>query len=547
MTALLLVCMALADGPTVSDAAGDIRIDGSLDEPAWQAATPVTEFQRFQPTKGGVPPGTTEVRFLQDDRNLYVGVRVRDANYKVRARISRREDINADDQVGVYLDTFRDGRTGYIFYFNGRGIQQDIRVGPGFSSFSWNTVLRTKGQATDDGYTLEVAIPWRSVKYPNPNDETQTWGVILTRKIPSEGAKYSYPVTERGHPRLFTQAAPLTGVKPPKRGSGLELIPSLTLIQQAARDDADELKWLELPTSGPDALPSWSRVVRPSLDLRLGLTPNLGLAATINPDFSQVDQDPTFINLNQRFAFFLPERRPFFLDGTEYFADQQGSLYSRSIVDPLYGLKLSGRAGPVSMGVLHSLDRNPGRTVNERGTPGFDEEDVQDTQALNEVARVRLDAFGDGYVGATIIDKRLINGDGQLSGVHTAAGMDTRVPLSDRWTVDGRMIHSLTGPSYDNAIWGQEVGLGIARASGIGWGVRANATDVTPGHRRETGFLNQSGITYLNSALDYTFEPSGMVDTVRPSLSASARIERNGEQQQFVGAGSEVLLGGIHR
>lgn len=548
LTATTLAAGGPGPGADVLRTSVPIDIDGSLDEAAWQAAPPVTDFLRFQPTVGGPPPGRTEVRFLQDDRYLYVGVRVSEADYPIRARISRREDINADDQIGIYLDTFDDERTGYIFYFNGRGIQQDIRVGPGFASFDWNTVLKTGGQVHEDGYTLEVGIPWRSLKYPRlDGDDPQTWGLIVTRKIPSEGAKYSYPVTQRGHPRLFTQATPLRGVRPAPRGSGVEIIPSLTLVQQASRDEtSDELRWVDLRTDQDGAAERWLQVVRPSLDARLGITPNLGLAATLNPDFSQVDQDPTFIDLNQRFAFFLPERRPFFLDGTEYFADQSSTLYSRSIVDPLYGVKLSGRAGAWSLGALHALDRNPSPSVHERETPGFRSEDVEGAVALNDLVRARVDAFGDGYVGATVSDKRIVGEGGSLQGVNTTGAVDLRIPLDERWTLDARNHQSITGDGRGESMWGQEVGASIYRAGGIGLGTSLSVTDRTVGFRRETGFTNQSGITFVDGGINYTVEPEGIVDTFTPALSAGGRVERNGESQQFASAGLSTRIGGIH-
>lgn len=547
MLPLLLSMGALAGSATVVSTSEPIRIDGSMDEAAWATAEPVTDFLKFQPIDGPAPPGTTQVRFLQDDKNLYVGVQVADADYRIRARISRREEINADDQIGVYLDTFKDERTGYIFYFNGLGIQQDIRVGPGFGSFSWNTVLRTKGRVTDDGFVLEVAIPWRSIKFPKPGDEAQTWGLILTRKIPAEGAKYSFPQTERNHPRLFTQAADLNGVRPPKRGSGLELIPSITAVQQASRDERDDpLEWVDLDPKGEDAAQNWLKVVRPSLDARLGLTPNIGLAATVNPDFSQVDQDPTFIDLNQRFAFFYEERRPFFLDGTEYFADKQQTLYSRSIVDPVYGIKLSGREGAYSVGALHALDRSPAPSFNERSTPGFTEDDVVDAYAATEVARLRVDAFGQGYVGATFADKRIIGKDGAQRGASTNAGVDVRVPLGGRWTVDVSNQQSLTGADGSQGDWGQSTGFGVNRAGGVGTGAWLWGWDTTLGFRKETGFLNQSGLTEGGFGANHTFEPEGNVDTITPFFDFNGRVERNGEQQQFAEVGSTVVHHGIH-
>lgn len=144
----MLPLLALAAAAQTIDAApvpdGAIRVDGVLDEAEWAAASPVTDFARFQPTGGGAPPGTTEVRFLADDRNLYVGVRVRGADYPIRARISPREQIFADDQIGLYLDPFGESQSGYIFYLNALGIQEDTRHsgGQGFEAWnmSWDTL-----------------------------------------------------------------------------------------------------------------------------------------------------------------------------------------------------------------------------------------------------------------------------------------------------------------------------------------------------------------------------------------------------------------------
>ena len=219
---LLLVLTAQAeDLPPVPQTTVPIVVDGVLDEAAWQQAAPITEFERFRPTLGGPPDGTTEVRFLQDGDHLYIGVTVRDAGYAPRARISPREAINDDDQIGVYIDTFGEGTTGYIFYFNPLGIQQDIRYSAGDWFPQWDAVFTSEGQVTEDGYTLEIAMPFRSLRYPDPDGTPQTWKIMLTRKIPEEGTKYGYPVQARNHPRRFTQAVPLPGIVPASRGAGL--------------------------------------------------------------------------------------------------------------------------------------------------------------------------------------------------------------------------------------------------------------------------------------------------------------------------------------
>jgi hypothetical protein len=541
---LHLLALALAAEPLpVTTTSDGITIDGRFDESAWATATPVTDLIRFQPTAGGPPPGTTEIRVLQDERMLYFGIHVRGADYNVRGRVSPREDINEDDQIGIYIDTFGDQLSGYKFYFNAIGIQQDMVVGPGTFNFRWDTVLHTKGRLVDDGFDLEVGIPFRSLKFPASTGGDQTWGLILTRKIPHANEKFSYPVLQRNHPREFSQAIPLTGVRPPGRGSGLEIIPGLTAVQTASADQpGDPLGW-----SGLDP---WHDAIHPSVDLRMGLTPNIGLAAAINPDFSQIEADETPIALNQRFAFFYEERRPFFIEGSNHFNDQAATLYSRSIVEPLFGTKVSGKEGPWALGALHTLDLSPGASAHEleRGDAeegtigGFSAADVEGARAESTMMRLKHDAFSGGYVGGTVATKRIL-ADGPR-GTHHSASLDTQVPLGDRWTATGVSFHSFTGPSPGDTTWGTHSQLSVNRASGVGTGFAASVSDRTPGVRKELGFLNQSALTTVSTRADYTVEPeAAFIDTYTPSVSGIVVEERDGNGWVEVETDHELQVG----
>lgn len=518
-----VVATALA-AESVSVGDGTIDVDGHLDEPAWQTVQPASDFLRFQPTAGGEAPGSTEVRFLQDDRYLYVGIRVYDAGYRMRARVSPRELINADDQIGVYLDTFDDGISGYIFYFNPLGVQQDIRHNAGNWNVSWDTVLKSRGRVVDDGFELEVAFPWRSLKFPSTHGEPQTWGVVLTRKVPHVGAKYSWPQLEVGTPRVFADANRLEQVRPPRRGSGLEIQPSFTAGQS----------WPVEPG------PIWNNL-RPSLDARIGITPDLGLTATLNPDFSQVESDVSDVRVNARFAFQFPEQRPFFLDGVDWFQDRGSALYTRSINQPLYGLKLGGREGPVSVGLLHALDRRPLPTFTEGGTPGFSEDDVEGRLASNTLLRARTDAFGVGFAGVVMADKRLIGTDSS----HQLVGVDFEVPMGGRWFGGGSWQHSFTGTSEDR-IWGSEQQVNVWRASGVGTGFGVDFLHRSPGFRKELGFMTQADQTYASTWIDHTFVPDGPLSYVRPRASGTFRLEGNGDRYLNLNAGQSILLLGIH-
>ncbi|MFT5679503.1 MAG: hypothetical protein ACI8RZ_000407 [Myxococcota bacterium] len=529
MPPILFALTAWADDPApVMQTQSAITIDGQLDEADWQRATPITDFTRYLPTAGPAPEGITEVRFLQDDTHLYIGISVRDSPTPPRARISPREDINDDDQIGIYLDTFGEGITGYIFYLNPLGIQQDIRYSAGNWFPQWDTVFTSEGHATDTGFVIEIAMPFRSLRYPDPDGSPQTWGMMITRKIPAENAKYAYPALSRNHPRMFTQAAPLSGIMPAPLGAGLSIQPALTLRHRMVEEDGD-LRWTGLDPVNDS--------IRPGLDLRLGITPDLGAAFTINPDFSQVESDVTQVNLNQRFAFYYPEQRPFFLDGIDAFADINNTLYTRSIASPLYGVKLSGQEGPVSIGLLQSIDGVPGASVHEASTPGFSAEDLTDALAQNAVGRVRLDAFGSGNIGLTAADKRIIGSTGGYSDVLAA---DIIVPFAESWVASGYGAGAIAGDNTET-LSGGRANVRLSRSPALGLGGGFSATETTPGYRQEMGFLTQSGIRQGSAWLNHTSGQGRRLWTT--ALDTNGAFERDDDHNLSASLTQNATLG----
>ena len=520
-----------------------IAVDGVLDESAWMQAVPVTDFVRYLPSEGGPPPGTTEVRFLQDERTLYVGIRVT-GTARVRARLAYREDVDADDQIGLYLDPFGDAQTGYIFYTNAIGIQQDLQWVAGEWNESWNAVYRTKGRITDDGYELEIALPFRSVKYP-AGGSVQDWGLILTRKNPAQGEKYAWPQIARNHPRVFAQAGALQGVRPPGRGSGLELIGGITVRGQAERPTvADDFRWSSLDT--------WWEIFRPSLDVRAGVTPTMALVGAVNPDFSQVEADVTPVLLNARFALQFAERRPLFTEAAGFFQDAHESLYTRSMVEPLAGLKLAGRQDAWSLGLMHVIDRSPVASVHGDGTPGFSEADVAGRWSLNTVVRIRRDLPRAGWFGVTFADKHLVEAAYARPdpwtpplGGHDSLGLDTQIPLGRRWLFTAAHDQSLTTGGGD-LFAGSRSALAVERNSGQGLGLSAEAVAITDDYRQELGFRTQSGFFASEASIDWTFAPGGPVSTVTPALEAQVFEAFDGESFRQLALLTEVLVSGVH-
>ena len=488
----LLSAVFAQESASLISTQNEIEIDGILSEEDWGRATPIENFIQYIPTEGGVPSGQTQVRFLQDEKNLYIGIHVQNADYTPQATITAREQINDDDQVGIYIDTVGDGRTGYIFYFNPYGIQQDIRYANGSWFVEWNTVYYSKGRPQKDGFTIEVAIPFRSLRYPEV--ESSDWRIMMTRKNPAKGAKYGWPKLKRTHPRMFMQAAPLQGVKPPPRGAGISLQPTLSALYDVGRDEDNVLV--------PRQEGNIEEYLRPSFDMLWGISSNTGMAATINPDFSQIEGDVRQLNLNQRFAFNYPERRPFFLDNIDSFSDQASSLYSRSIVNPLYGIKTAGRERNIDFGVLHSVDRSPQSSIHIDGSDGFSESDLDGNYALNNLARMRVDAFSQGYVGLSVSDKRIFTPEMEFgTGASSVGNLELSIPFSQSWVMNAYASASRT-EGQDTSI-GNQTGVSIVKSPPQGWGGSLSAYQSTPTYRQEMGFVTRSGVQNIRGGLSY--------------------------------------------
>lgn len=527
----------------VAQTTDTITVDGVLDEAAWQNAIPVTEFVRFIPTDGGAPSGQTDVRFLQDKDTLYIGIKVRQTNYPIQARVSPREDVNDDDQIGIYIDTVGDGRTGYIFYFNPIGIQQDMRYSNGRWMMEWNTIYESKGVAEDNGFTLEVSIPFRSLQYP---DSQPNWKVMLTRKIPSEGAKYSYPKMRRNHPQMFNQALPMTGIQPPKAGAGIWVQPTISGRHVMLREEADApLEW-----TGIDP---WIDTVRPSMDFRWGFTPDTAMTITTNPDFSQVEGDVRQVNLNQRFAFYYPERRPFFLSNIDSFQDNADILYTRSIVNPISGAKLAGQEGKWDFGVLHGLDQNPNPSVHEFGAVGFSEEEVSGHLSSTSYLRLRKAALNSGFIGFYAADKRILDAESPFytediapatGSFNDVMGIDIRSNFGQYGTITTASVGSIVGNDTDTEM-GAAQSIAIRRTPDLGLGFSLSGGASSQEYRKEMGFLNQSGLKTGSGDLFYLSQ-IGSNSLLRSKVEASVKQEFDDDQYWEVNQMQSLRLNGLH-
>jgi hypothetical protein len=365
----------------------DIRIDATLDEPAWTHAVQVPLPYETWPGDNAPAPVSTTCWLTYDDEHLYFGCVAADPRPDaLRAFITDRDDILGHDRVGIAFDPFNDARRSFEFSVSALGVQRDARFDEqqGWDD-SWDAIWHSSGRITDSGYVVEAAIPFRSLRFP-AGDAVQTWGFFALREWPrSQSVEIQSMAWDRGNSCRLCQANLLTGIAGLSPGVNLELNPTFT----SSRTD----RQAEFPAGD---LQTGSVAADPGLDVRWGITPNLTLNGTVNPDFSQVEADVAQLDVNNRFALFFPEKRPFFLEGGDFFSTPVQAVFTRTIADPIAGTKLTGKLGAHALGTMVALD-----DVNNLLLPGNQGSSTTtlDQRVLTAVARIRRDVGASGTVG----------------------------------------------------------------------------------------------------------------------------------------------------
>ncbi|NOT59505.1 MAG: carbohydrate binding family 9 domain-containing protein, partial [Acidobacteria bacterium] len=402
-------------------------IDGKLGDEAWKTAAVFKDFYQTRPGENIAPSLPAEVRIGYDARNLYFYLRAWDEAGKVRATVAKRDNIFDDDYFWLALDTFNDRRKAYIMAFNPLGIQADGVFSDGGGNnedYSVDLVMESKGEVVDDGYTIEVRVPFKSFRYQI--GKGKVWNIHLQRTIKHKNNEQtSWMPLARDRNGFLIQAGSITGIEDISTEHNLEIIPSLTLSETGRRVSA-------LPT-GASGLFDAGRFVNqplnfdPGITVKYGLTPNITLDFTANPDFAQVEADQTVITANQRFPLFFQERRPFFLEGIEIFQTPLQPVHTRTIIDPDYATKISGKQGRNSFGLMLAVDRAPGNySDDERNDPGIrpNIEKFLDHKAFVGVLRAKRDVGRQSEIGVIATSYNFIEKHNHLG------GLDGRVALN---------------------------------------------------------------------------------------------------------------------
>lgn len=478
-----------------------VRVDGRIDESEWATAPLLTGFTQYDPVEGVAAAMRTEVRVLVTSDALYFAVKAFDEPGAIRASLARRDDFgDSDDYVQIVLDTFDDQRRGYVFQVNPLGVQGDGlwvegRGGRG-DPVDWSPdfVWSSEGRVEADGYSVELAIPLKSLRFPDR--PVQDWGLQVTRLTQRNGFRDAWaPVTSEEVNRL-AQAGKLSGLRDLEQGMFLEFNPVVT-GSSAAQWGGDDLGLVRDPTAGEFGF-----------NVTYGLTSNLTLDGTFNPDFSQVEADAGQITVNERFAIRLSEQRPFFLEGTDIFSMPRQLVYTRSIGNPVAAAKLSGKVGAWNVAYLGAVDR-----ASDGANP-----------AVN-LLRARRDLGSSHSVGLVYTD-RTASGDS----FNRLVGADGRFVFRSRYTLEvlaaGSADAVSAGPSTR---WGSLLSASLQRSSRT-FTYSASFEDVTSDFRAGSGFIRRVGVTEAQGRMGYTFRggQGAFVERWGPSVEVGSTWSHDG-------------------
>lgn len=389
-----------------------ITIDGKPDEAAWKTATVFKDFYQTFPGDNIAPSKPTEVLMMYDEKHLYVAFKCWDERDKIRATLAKRDNVFGEDNVRMWLDTYNDQRRAYVLGFNPFGIQQDgvYTEGQG-ADFSVDIVMESKGVIEDWGWSVEVKIPFKSLRYSA--GKGKLWGFNTARNIDRFNDEFDqWLPDDRNVSGFLIKHGKVTGFDGIKYERTLEIAPSITVSETGSRKRTLAISTANAqgydPIFNPIGVQDPGRFVNDpikadiGLNLKYTISPNITLDAAINPDYAEIEADAPVVTANQRFPIFFQEKRPFFLEGKEIFDSPLQPFYSRTIVDPDFAAKLTGKIGRNTFGFLVASDNAPGNYSNDeihdpvigpRIAPFVDE------NALFSVLRLKRDIGAENSIG----------------------------------------------------------------------------------------------------------------------------------------------------
>jgi hypothetical protein len=526
---------------TVQRAAGPIRIDGDLSDAGWSGAQRASGFVEFQPREGVTPPVETEVLLTYDDSNLYLAFIASDpAPGQIRATLRQRDQVWEDDFVGVIVDPHGNQALGYMMFANPRGVQIDLQVTPQGEDPRIDFVFATAGTITEEGYVVEMAIPFSSLRFPDR--PVQSWRITFVRNYPrSSRHMWSWTPISQGNPCLLCQLGTLDGIEGIRSGGTLEILPALVASQSGRLRNG----------SDPGSFKNGRVTAQPSVGMKYIMRSGWTAEATLNPDFSQVESDAAQVDVNTTFALFYPERRPFFQEGMDLYDTPVNVFYSRSINAPQAASRFHGHLGRTSFGYIGARDEHTPFVLPLEDRSAI----VQAGSSLTHVFRVRHNVYGDSHVGGLLTDRRL---DGGGSG--TTASVDAMFRFREVYRVSAHLVGSYTQEPDDPALserlpdldfgsgerrytadfdgesfGGRASSLQLARNARV-WSFNVAYNEASPTYRADAGFQTRNDFRRVTGWSGLEFRPDRHgIDRIAPGIGG-------GSSWSFQGLGQEAWI-----
>lgn len=483
----------------IPEVTAKVKIDGILEEKEWKGAKVLTLNYEVEPGENIAPPVKTEVFLSYDAKHLYVGFRAHDPEpARIRAHVTDRDNIFNDDYVGIVLDTFNDSRLTHNLYCNPYGIQADEMSTLTNAAVSWDAIWNSAGRITKEGYCVEMAIPFTSLRFQGKKGD-QVWGIDAVRNYPREVlCTIGLFPRDRSNNCYMCQADKLIGFQGAKPGKNLEFDPTLSGILTQERESFPGGEFADT-----------KKKVEPGLTARWSFTPNLTLNAAFNPDFSQVEADTAQLDINTQFALYYPEKRPFFLEGNNIFQSRFFPVYTRTVADPEWGIKLTGKEGKHAIGFFTARD-----TVTNLIIPSSENSRLisLDMKNISTALRYRRDLGRSSNIGFFITDREGDNYYNRLAGID----LDVRFTKTERFAF--QYLASQT--SYPDSVVSQYNQPEGKFAGGALDFIYVHLTrdvlltghyqDVTPNFRSDVGFADQTGTKFYELGGRYTWrQPRG--------------------------------------
>ena len=460
-----------------------VRIDGVLDDSAWENALELELKYETSPGDNAEPPVETFVLLAYDRSHLYVAFRCLDPDpSSIRARLSDRDHDYGDDFVGVILDTFNDERRSFFLWSNPFGVQEDAIFTWDDYDITWDAIYSSAGKITEWGYAVEFSVPFSSLRFQR-SDGTQVWGFDAWRNYPrSVMHRITLAPRDRDNNCFFCQISKIEGFEGVSPGRNVEISPTVTAVRTDARSS--------IPNGDFEKQDSSAEV---GVTARWGVTPNLTLSGAANPDFSQVEADALQLDINEPFALSYNEKRPFFTEGADFFNTPFSAVYTRSIRDPQWGLKLSGKEGGNAIGAY--LLRDDLTNLIFPGSQGSSATSLA-IESTAAVARFRRDVWNNSTLGVLMTDRegddyhnRLLGFDGRLR--FTAADQAYFQFLGSNTRYPGEVAGRFAQPEGDFSDTAWQADFEHVTRSYYGY---VNYREIGKDFRADLGFMPQVGI-----------------------------------------------------